>query len=117
MHVHVKVKAAATDVFTQQATGIGRLNRLVEAFGAEGKFSPDVDIGRVGVDGVGGDQNAFEQDVSVPLNERTVLEGSRLALIRIGAQVDRFVRVFRQKAPTSCRPQTRPRPGRADWSL
>jgi len=54
-------------------------------------------------DGVGCDEDAFEQGVRVALQDITVLEGSGFAFVRIDDQIFWFGSLLRNEGPFSTR--------------
>ena len=72
-------------------------------------FVTQVDVGSLGFDRPGGDQNALEKAMWVPLEIVTVLEGAGLALIRVDREIARF-RLLPDELPL--RPVGKPAPPR-----
>ena len=67
--------------------------------GAKGKLPSDVDVGGLGTDGIAGDENPLQHLVWVALHQLTVLEGPRLAFIRVAAEIFGALILFREESP------------------
>src|ERR1700693_2687070 len=59
-------------------------------------------------DGVGCDEDAFEQNVRIPLQDVAILEGAGLALVRIDYQVLWFGRLLGDEGPLFTSQKPRP---------
>ena len=110
VHVHVEVEAAAEDVRAQQPVGVGRGNGPFQTLRAVRELAPDVDVGGMGADGVGRDEDAFQQHVGIVFDDGPVLERSGLALVGVAAQIDGLVGILGQEAPFHAGAETGPAP-------
>src|SRR6266498_2495839 len=70
----VEVEAGALDIFAEPALATGLVDGALEARGGAEILTTDVDVGFVAADSVGGDENAFDEGVGVPLEDVTVFE-------------------------------------------
>src|SRR5262245_7275094 len=95
----LELEAGTEDVLADEAGRLGLAHGLPQALVAEQHLATDVDVGEVALDGVRGDDDAFEELVRVVLDDDPVLERARLALVRVDRQVDRLLRLLRQEAP------------------
>ncbi len=62
-------------------------------------FPAEIRIDGARAYGVGGDDDALDQQVRIVLEDRTVLEGPRLALVGVDDQVDGLVRIPGNESP------------------
>ena len=99
MHGNVKGKIAAQDILPQKPCLPGHLQFPFDEFGVHLVGGADEIEGLLGLDGVPGQDDAFDNQVGVGVDQDPVLEGARLHFIGVGADVARVRGVFVHKAP------------------
>ena len=87
MHDHVTVEAAAEDVLADVAGGARLFHRLFQKEPLSQVLASDVDEGDVHLQRVRGDEDAFDQLMRALVHEMTILEASRLGLVRVATEV------------------------------
>src|SRR5262249_26803900 len=107
----VEVEAGPEDVLAEVAALVRLRDRLAEPLVPERELAPDVHEREVALDREGRDDDALDELVRVALDEHVVLEGGRLALVRVHGEVAR-VHVLRQERPllAGSEPGTAPAP-------
>ena len=79
--------AGAEHVLAEEAGLVGLLDRRVEDVALQVVLAADVDEAAVGPGGAGGDDDPLDQLVRVLLHQLAVLEGARLGLVGVAAEV------------------------------
>ena len=98
MHNHIQRKTAAQNVLPDIAGSIGFLNGAFHLPPCQCQFAAHINKGRRNTAGIAGDNHALNQLMRVLLHNHAVFEGSRLALVRIAAQVAQLI-ILSEKAP------------------
>src|SRR5579862_7902666 len=99
MDVHLAVEASPEDVLADEPGGPGLGQLGLEDLLYVVELAPDVDVGRLGSDGVAADEAPLNEQVRVPLHEHVVLERARLALVGVAADVPGLGRLFVDELP------------------
>ena len=94
-----KIEIRAEDTLAEIALGVGLGDRLLKRPGRQHEFAADVDIGGLGPDRKSGDRHALDQLMRIAFHENPVLEGPRLALVGVAAQIFRLVGLFGHETP------------------
>ncbi len=97
--VDVKVKAAAQDVLSQQAVGLGLRDRDLKAVDGNGVLGAHIDVALIGPDGIARDGHGLQHRVRVALQNGAVHEGARVALIGVADDVFGIRLAFRGQLP------------------
>ena len=95
----VEREGAAGDALAEPAGRVGFLHRLGDAPPRQVELAADVDEGMAHLQRVGRDRHRFDQQVRRVLEDPAVLEGARLALVGVGAEVVRLPVVEADHAP------------------
>src|SRR5262249_11864659 len=99
MEIDVEIEALAEDVFAGQIIRVQLINRLLQDAKRPAVFVAEVNVGDARARGVAGEQDTFEDLMRIFLHEDAVVEGARLALVGVDAQVDGPGMVLRQEGP------------------
>ncbi len=98
MYHNLQLLAAAKDVLPRIALGFGLFNGLNQTCIGKIVLAADVDEGRFGLNGMGTEDDAFDQLMGVVLHDDAVFEGAGLRLVRVDHQIARK-RIGRQETP------------------
>ncbi len=99
VQVEIGAEPAPEDVLAQVSFCIGIVNRRLEHPDPPVVFAADVEVCGLDAHGVAGDDTSLDQQVRVDLEDPPVLEGARLALVAVHAQVLRQVGLLRHEGP------------------
>ena len=94
-----KLKSEPLNPRSQITLRMGLSDRLLQPLDRQRVFPADVDIGGFSPDRVATDRQTLDQLVRVTLHDDPVLEGARLALIGVAAQILRLAGTLRHEAP------------------
>src|SRR5690606_32859693 len=106
--VDLAVEAGAEDVPADVARLASGLDLGLEPALHVVELAADVDVGDLRADRVTRDETALDEQVRVPLHEDVVLEGARLALVGVAADVLRLQRVLLHELPLHAGGEARP---------
>ena len=112
VHGDVKGKIAPQDILPQKPRLPGHLQFPFDELGVHLVGGADEIEGLLGLDGVPGQDDAFDDQVGVGVDQDPVLEGARLHFIGVGADVARVRGVFVHKAPFAPGGEAGPAPPR-----
>ena len=104
--MNFEVVAAAEDILAEVPLPPGFGDRLCQYLGLVDKLATDVDVGRVGPDGIGRDRDALEDHVGVAENQLTILECSGLRFVGVTDHVFRFDGVSGYETPFNASRET-----------
>ena len=99
VEVDVAVEAFAEDVLAGQIGRVEFVDRLLQNAVGVAVLVADVEVRRLRLDRVASEEDAFEHLVRILLHEDAVVEGTRLRLIRVDAEIDRPWVILRQERP------------------
>src|SRR6185503_18842052 len=99
MQNDIEIEIGSEDFLSQKPFRLRLAQRLVQDAISQREFSPDVDEREVTIDGIGGDDHAFDQLVRVALENHAILAGARLTFIGVAAEVCRLAGILGNKAP------------------
>ncbi len=99
VHRNVQAKTAVQDVFAEQAILIGIGDRLDPAFDAQEKLAPNIDKGALRPNGIGSNDNTFNNLMRVAFNNRAVLEGAWFSFVRVHRKIANDVIAFWHETP------------------
>src|SRR5262245_4233087 len=102
------MEVLAEDVPSEQVGGVALVDGPLQDAIAAAILVAQVEVGGAGAGGVAGEDDAFEDLMRVLLHEDAVVEGARLALVGVDAQVDRSVVVLGQEGPFDATREARP---------
>src|SRR5437867_12059565 len=91
MNEHFDVKLATEDILTQKLVLLRLLDCVLENFRAFGKFTSYIYVSGMDIEGVTGDQDAFEQLMRVLVNNVAVLERAGFRFVRVANQIHRLL--------------------------
>ncbi len=97
----VEIEPASLDVLSEPPLRVRFLDRATQALRRSEILAADVDVRLVAPDGEGGDDHSFEESVGIPLQDVTILERPRLALVRVHHQILRLGAVLGNEGPLS----------------
>lgn len=109
MQDDLEVEARTEHVGADEAPLVGLGERLGDPLGTERELAADVDERGVALDGERADHHALDELVRVALEEHVVLEGGRLALVGVDAEVP-GEDAGRQERPLLARTEPGPAP-------
>ena len=104
VHDDVERELRAEDLRSECAVGVGVVERLLDPLESERELTAHEDEGLVDLQGVGRDDDAFDQLVRIVLDEVVVLERRRLRLVAVHHQVRN--RRLAQHRPLASRGET-----------
>ena len=90
MDVNFQVVRRAADTFAQEALRLRLLDRLLQNLRAEDELAADIDVGKMHVVRVAGDDHALEQLVRVLIDDLPILERAGFGFVRVADEVDRL---------------------------
>ncbi len=107
MDVDVEVEAAPENVLPEVPFRVRLVDRRLELTDRSVVLAADVDVGRVNPHRPAADDDPLDELVRIENENFAVLERSRLAFVRVDAQVLGLVHVLRNEAPLHPRGETR----------
>ncbi len=95
MDVNLDVESGAENVTSKEIVLARFFDGAFEDFRAFRKLTSDIDVGRAGIQGETGDQDAFQQLMRILVNDVAVFERAWLRFVGVADQIDRpfFVRL------------------------
>ena len=99
MHGDLQIVAAAEDILSKQSRRVGFLHGALDLLISLGQFATDVDESVAHARGVGGKYRPLDDLVRADLHNHAVLEGARLTLVGVDAQIAWPCALFGQEAP------------------
>jgi hypothetical protein len=99
VHVNIAVEAAAENVAAKIPGLIRALDLRFQNLLNVIELAANIDVGDLCADRVAGDRATLDKEVRVALHQNVVLEGARLAFIRVTADVLRPGRVLEDELP------------------
>src|SRR5215467_10404640 len=103
----LEIEVRTKDLLTEESSSSGFLERFIQNSIPKREFAANVDEGEMAIHGVCGDDDAFDQLVRIAFHDDAILAGSRLAFVRVAAQINRLAGVLRYKTPFHARRETR----------
>jgi hypothetical protein len=99
MDINLDIESGAENVAPKEIVLACFFDGAFEDFRALWKLASYVNVGRAGVQGETGDQDAFQQLMRIFVNDVAVFERARLGFIGVADQIDRPLFVRLDEAP------------------
>ena len=108
MDVNLYIESGAENVTPKEIVLARFFDGTFEDFRAFWKLTSYVNVGRAGIQGETGDQDAFQQLMRIFVNDVAVFERARLRFVGVADQIDRPLFVRLDEAPFETARKSRP---------